>query len=118
MDPGIVIGLALVALAVGAIIGWLVGNRAAAAATERAARAPELQKLLDAVTAERDEAMRARAALEADARNFDARMSEIREAKEVLSAQSEQLRTHCVMSIFSAAQASAHDRHILAQYIA
>ena len=87
MDAGIIIVLALVALAVGAVIGWLVGNRAAAAATERAARAPELQKLLDAVTAERDEAMRARAALEADARNFDARMSEIREAKEVLSAQ-------------------------------
>ena len=87
MDAGIIIALALVALAVGAVIGWLVGNRAAAAATERAARAPELQKLLDAVTAERDEAMRARAALEADARNFDARMSEIREAKEVLSAQ-------------------------------
>ena len=87
MDAGIIIVLALVALAVGAVIGWLVGNRAAAAAIERAARAPELQKLLDAVTAERDEAMRARAALEADARNFDARMSEIREAKEVLSAQ-------------------------------
>ena len=87
MDAGILIVLALVALAVGAVIGWLVGNRAAAAAIERAARATELQKLLDAVTAERDEAMRARAALEADARNFDARMSEIREAKEVLSAQ-------------------------------
>ena len=87
MDAGIIIAVGLVALAVGAVIGWLVGNRAAAAATERAARAPELQKLLDAVTAERDEAMRARAALEADARNFDARMSEIREAKEVLSAQ-------------------------------
>ena len=87
MDAGILIAVALVALAVGAVIGWLVGNRAAAAATERAARATELQKLLDAVTAERDEAMRARAALEADARNFDARMSEIREAKEVLSAQ-------------------------------
>ena len=87
MDAGILIVLALVALAVGAVIGWLVGNRAAAAAIERAARATELQKLLDAVIAERDEAMRARAALEADVRNFDARMSEIREAKEVLSAQ-------------------------------
>jgi DNA recombination protein RmuC len=87
MSTGLVIILALVALALGAIIGWLVGNRGSAAATERAARAAELQKLLDAVTAERDEAMQARAALEADARNFDARMTEIREAKEALSAQ-------------------------------
>ena len=87
MDAGLAIALALVALALGAVIGWLVGNRAAAAATERAARAAELQKLLNAVTAERDEAMQARAALEADARNFDARMAEIREAKEALSAQ-------------------------------
>ena len=87
MDLSLAIALALVALALGAVIGWLVGNRAAAAATERAARAVELQKLLDAVTTERDEAMQARAALEADARNFDARMAEIREAKEALSAQ-------------------------------
>jgi DNA recombination protein RmuC len=87
MDLSLAIALALVALALGAVIGWLIGNRAAATATERAARAAELQKLLDAVTAERDEAMQARAALEADARNFDARMAEIREAKEALSAQ-------------------------------
>lgn len=87
MDLSLAIVLALVALVLGAAIGWLVGNRSAAAALERAARAAELQKLLDAVIAERDEAMRARAALEADARNFDARMTEIREAKEALSAQ-------------------------------
>jgi DNA recombination protein RmuC len=87
MELGLAIDLALVALALGVAIGWLVGNRAAAAATERAARAAELQKLLDAVIVERDEAMRARATLEADARNFDARMAEIREAKEALSAQ-------------------------------
>jgi len=87
MSAGLAIALALAALALGVVIGWLVGNRASAAATERAARAGELQKLLDAVTAERDESMQARAALEADARNFDARMTEIREAKEALSAQ-------------------------------
>jgi DNA recombination protein RmuC len=87
MAVGLAIALALVALALGAVIGWLVGNRAAAAATERAARAGELQKLLDAVTTERDEANRLRAALEAEARNFDARMTEIREAKDALSAQ-------------------------------
>lgn len=87
MDLGLAIVLALVALGLGAAIGWLVGNRSAAAALERAARATELQTLLDAVIVERDEAMRARAGLEADARNFDARMAEIRDAKEALSAQ-------------------------------
>jgi DNA recombination protein RmuC len=76
--------LALVALALGAAIGWLLGNRGSAAATERGARAGELQKLLDAVTAERDEAMRARAGLEADARNFDARMKDLTESKDSL----------------------------------
>lgn len=87
MDLSFTIALAFVALVVGAVIGWLVGSRSAAAAIERAARAEELQKLLDAVIVERDDAMRARASLEADARNFDARMTEIREAKEALSAQ-------------------------------
>ena len=87
MDLSLAIALAIFALLVGAALGWLIGNRAAAAATERASRAAELQKLLDAVIVERDDAMRARAALEADARNFDARMTEIREAKEALSAQ-------------------------------
>ncbi|MEO6255390.1 MAG: DNA recombination protein RmuC [Sphingomicrobium sp.] len=87
MDLGLAIVLALVALGLGAAIGWLVGNRSAGAALERAARAIELQTLLDAVIVERDEAMRARAGLEADARNFDARMAEIRDAKEALSAQ-------------------------------
>ena len=87
MGLGLAIALAFVALLLGAAIGWLVGNRASAAATERAARAGELQKLLDAVTGERDEAMRVRAALEADARNFDARMADVLEAKEALSAQ-------------------------------
>jgi DNA recombination protein RmuC len=87
MSAGLAIALALVALALGVVIGWLVGNRSSAAAIERAARAGELQKLLDAVTAERDEANQLRAALEADARNFDVRMTELREAKEALSAQ-------------------------------
>ena len=87
MDLSLAIALMLVALVLGAAIGWLVGNRSAATATDRAARAAELQKLLDAVIVERDEAMRARAGLEADARNFEARMTEIREAKEALSAQ-------------------------------
>ena len=87
MDPLIVALFALVALALGTLLGWLFGSRAAAGLTERANRAEQLQKLLDAVTGERDDAMRARAALEADARNFDARMAELREAKDMLVAQ-------------------------------
>lgn len=108
MDSTVAIILALAALVVGLILGWLAASRGTvllraecdklrercggaerdlAAAGERAARAEQIQTLLDAVTAERDEALRARAALEADARNFDARMTELREAKEALSAQ-------------------------------
>lgn len=84
MDAVIAVMLALAALVIGLALGWFAASRASA---HGSARAEQLQKLLDAVTAERDEAMLARAALEADARNFDARMSEIREAKEALSAQ-------------------------------
>jgi DNA recombination protein RmuC len=84
MDVVIAVMLALAAMVVGLALGWFAASRASA---HGSARAEQLQKLLDAVTAERDQAMHARAALEADARNFDARMSEIREAKEALSAQ-------------------------------
>ncbi|HEY0165052.1 MAG TPA: DNA recombination protein RmuC [Sphingomicrobium sp.] len=93
MDLSLAIALAFIALVFGAALGWLIGNRSAAAATERASRAAELQKLLDAVIVERDEAMRTRATLEADARNFEARMTEIREAKEALSAQFSEIGT-------------------------
>ena len=100
--------VAVGALLAGLAIGWTFASRTAAplkaegdllrercgaaerelaVASERANRADQLQKMLDAVTAERDEANKARAALEADARNFDARMTELREAKEALSAQ-------------------------------
>lgn len=84
MDALIAVMLALAALVIGLALGWFAASRASAYGT---ARADQLQKLLDAVTGERDEAMQVRAALEADARNFNARMTEIREAKEALSAQ-------------------------------
>ncbi|HVL30560.1 MAG TPA: DNA recombination protein RmuC [Sphingomicrobium sp.] len=85
MDATVSIILALiVGVALGALIGWLYASRASAADAERAARAGELQKLLDAVTAERDEALQARAALQADARNFDARMKDLQESKDAL----------------------------------
>jgi DNA recombination protein RmuC len=85
MDPTVSIILALVVgVALGALIGWLYAGRGAAAATEKAARAAELQKLLDAVTSERDSALQEKAALQADARNFDARMADLQKSREEL----------------------------------
>lgn len=86
MDSTTII-VAIVALALGAALGWLFGSRGAGAATERASRAEQLQKLLDAVTGERDEAICARATLEADARNFDQRMDDLKQSKDALVAQ-------------------------------
>ena len=94
----IVIIAALIALALGAVIGWLLGNRAAAAG-KQAAESLRLQ--LDGVVAERDaarsaaeasrdEAGRAKeqlAALAADARNHEKQIATLMEAKEALSAQ-------------------------------
>jgi DNA recombination protein RmuC len=91
MDAGVVFLIAVVALSLGALIGWLSGSRAAAAGKQVT---ESLRMQLDSVLGERDElrherdeAIRARAALEADARNFDARMTELREAKETLVVQ-------------------------------
>ena len=81
MEPVIAVVLALVALVAGLALGWFAASRAAG---QGAARAAELQKLLDAVTAERDEALRARAGLEADSRNFDARMADLQKSRDEL----------------------------------
>lgn len=77
----------IAALGVGALLGWLLGSRGAGAATERGARADQLQKMLDAVVVERDGAMRDKATLEADARNFDQRMDDLKQSKDALVAQ-------------------------------
>lgn len=90
MDP-ILLLLALVALIVGAALGWLFASRQGSHA---GATADLLRLTLDEVAKERD-AERGRAnaaaqdlaALQADARNFDARMKELIEAKEALTAQ-------------------------------
>ena len=79
--------LAIVALGLGALIGWLLGSRGAGAATERGARADQLQRMLDAVVVERDGAIRDKATLEADARNFDQRMDDLKQSKDALVAQ-------------------------------
>jgi DNA recombination protein RmuC len=79
--------LVIVALGLGVLVGWLLGTRGSGAAAERAARAGQLQTMLDAVVGERDSALRDKAALEADIRNFDSRMKDLQESKDALIAQ-------------------------------
>ena len=86
MDPTVIM-FVIAALALGGLLGWLFGSKGAGAATERAARAEQLQTMLNAVVAERDEALRGRATLQADARNFDQRMEDLKQSKDALVAQ-------------------------------
>jgi len=86
-----VIVVALVALIVGALIGWLLAGRTAAGATQTVAN---LRLQLDEVVKERDagrvaisELAALRAAQEERDRGFEARIKELVEAKESLSAQ-------------------------------
>jgi DNA recombination protein RmuC len=75
-------------VATGVALGWFVGRgRAGALAEERGKAAELLRMTLAEVTKERDAAMRDLAGLQADARNFEARMKELVEAKEALTAQ-------------------------------
>jgi DNA recombination protein RmuC len=90
MDVGLILA-AIVALAVGAVIGWLVAARNSAGAVQTV---ENLRMQLNGVTAERDEARtsldstaRELAALQADARNFDQRMKDLAESKDALVAQ-------------------------------
>lgn len=87
MDP--VTLLIIAALVAGGIaLGWVLGKgRAGAVAEERGKAAEQLRTDLTSVTGERDAAIRELAALQADARNFEARMKELMEAKEALTAQ-------------------------------
>ena len=88
MDPLLSVLLVLVALAIGLVLGWLVGRgRAGALAEERARQCEALRVTLAEVGKERDEAVRELSGLQADARNFEARIKELMEAKEQLSAQ-------------------------------
>jgi len=85
MDPIVSIILALaIGVALGALIGWLYASRTSAADAARAGRSDELQRLLDAVTAERDEALQAKAAMQADARNFETRMADLQKSRDEL----------------------------------
>jgi DNA recombination protein RmuC len=85
----IIVGL--VALALGAVIGWLLGARGG---EQGKATAESLRLQLDGVREERDSARSAHeaaakelATLQADARNFEARLKDLQESKDALIAQ-------------------------------
>ena len=87
----VILGFVIIALAAGGVIGWLVGSRSAAGAKQTV---DNLRLQLDEVVKERDvnrEAATKLAALEASQaereRGFEARIAELIEAKEGLSAQ-------------------------------
>ena len=98
MDSSLVIVIGLVVLLVGAVIGWLVGSRGG---EQGKAVAEALRLQLDGVREERDSAReesdrlrganevtaRELAALQADARNFEARLKDLQESKEALIGQ-------------------------------
>lgn len=106
MDPLLL--LLIAALVAGGIaLGWFVGRgRAGAVAEERGKAAELLRMSLSEVSKERDEAMRELSALQADARNFDARIKEMREAKDELSRQFNEIGT----KLLSEAQKQFLDR--------
>ena len=88
---GTVIAFVVLALAIGALVGWLLGSRQAAAARQTV---ENLRLQLDAVVKERDsnrDAATRLAALEASQlereKGFEARIKELIEAKEALSTQ-------------------------------
>lgn len=107
MDPLILLLIAALAGA-GIGLGWFLGSRqaatfrqerdslqervgqaeiAAAAAEERAKAGELLRMTLSEVTKERDEALRQVASFQADSRNFELRLKELTEAKDLLAAQ-------------------------------
>jgi DNA recombination protein RmuC len=87
MDPLTLLLIAAL-VAAGVALGWYVGRGGAGAIAEERGKAADLLRMtLSEVTRERDEAMRDLSGLQADARNFEARMKELIEAKEALTAQ-------------------------------
>ena len=90
MDATFII-VAIVAVVLGAVIGWLLGSRDGAGAKQTV---ENLRMQLDEVVKERDQARgdcasasRELAALQADARNFEQRMKDLTESKDALVAQ-------------------------------
>ena len=102
MDPILVIAFVIVALVVGAALGWMASGRIAAPLRDQIDRmrreaedggaearrtVEDLRRTLDSVVKERDESQIALAELRADARNHDKQIAQLLEAKELLSAQ-------------------------------
>ena len=88
MDPTVAVALAIITLGIGLLLGWFLGRgKASALAEERGRAAEQLRIALDETCRQRDEGVRELATLQADARNFEARLKELLEAKEALSAQ-------------------------------
>lgn len=90
MDASLII-VGLIALALGAAIGWLLGARGG---EQGKATAESLRLQLDGVREERDSARSAHeaaarelAALQADARSFEARLKDLQESKDALITQ-------------------------------
>lgn len=112
----VTVGIAAVlALVIGVVVGWVLGNRSAepqrtaaeaarteadalrercgaaerdlAVAAEQARRLPQTEETLRLVTEERDLARQEKAALEADARNFDKQLKLLQESRDQLVVQ-------------------------------
>jgi DNA recombination protein RmuC len=90
MDWGIVIA-AVAALALGALIGWLLGSRDGTGAKQTVEtlrmQLDEVVKERDQVRATSDVTAKELATLQADARNFEQRMKDLAESKDALIAQ-------------------------------
>jgi len=88
---GLALAIGIAALLAGLAMGWLARAGRAARAEAQAAEMPSLRGQLGEVTAARDTALRElaaeRAATSERTQAFEARMNELREAKEALSAQ-------------------------------
>src|SRR2546423_1750324 len=109
-----VLGLVFVALLVGSFIGWLIGSRAAAGARQTV---DNLRLQLDGVVRERDanrDAATRLAALEASQmereKGFEARIRELVEAKEALSAQFSEISNKLLAEAQDMSLKSADDR--------
>jgi DNA recombination protein RmuC len=83
--------LGLLFLTGGLAVGWMIGNRRAVAAEERAKLVPDLQAQLEAIRNDCGEARAECASLKATQsereRAFEERMKELREAREAMTAQ-------------------------------
>ncbi|HEU5482063.1 MAG TPA: DNA recombination protein RmuC [Sphingomicrobium sp.] len=114
MDWGIAVAVGVAALALGGIIGWLLGNRDGAGAKQTV---ENLRLQLDEVVKERDsnrgavqELAALRAAQEERERGFEQRMAELVEAKDALSAQFSEIGNRLLAEAQTAFLKRADDR--------